>query len=75
MIRRTGKGQTLHHKGKERVVMSGPYINMIINRQPIIVNLQKKGERAYRKPIWRQGMPLARFLYHCKTWNNHKTTS
>lgn len=24
--------------------MSGPYINMIINRQPIIVNLQKKGK-------------------------------
>lgn len=44
MIRRTGKGQTLWHKGKERVVMSGPYINMIINRQPIIVNLQKKGK-------------------------------
>lgn len=44
MIRRIGKEHTLHHKGKERVVMSGPYINMIINRQPIIVNLQKKGK-------------------------------
>lgn len=39
MIRRTGKGQTLWHKGS----MPDPY-NMIINRQPIIVNLQKKGK-------------------------------
>lgn len=59
-------------KEKKGLLCPGTYINIIINRQPIIVNLQKKGERAYRKPIWRQGMFLVRFLYHCKTWNNHK---
>lgn len=50
--------------------MSDPY-NMIINRQPIIVNLKKKG-KGHTTDNMTQGTVLERLLYHCTTWNNYK---
>lgn len=67
MMRRTGKGKALWHKGRK---YAGPLQH---DHKPSTHNCQfaKKGKR-HMTDNMTQGTVLERFLYHCKTWNNHK---